>query len=206
MAWLPWLPAIRGEARISILDAWVFTFNKADKQDQISKTSWTDPFGFKSLAMSNFWCSSLGCGLLTTTPDHAGPSYSFPRPQLITQTWWSGQIPLIDTVLLLSLGRVSLTPNGAGWRLVLWKWSRFSAWLRCHMIIISDTLTQNNTMELLYICDLKGEWLDFIDTFSQLLPGLVAGALGLYVLCGVVSNEPNIANRYEIGMKAMLVK
>ena len=74
------------------------------------------------------------------------------------------------------------------------------------MIILSDTLTQNNTMELLYIFDLKGEWLDFIYTFSQLLPGLVAGALGLYVLCGVVSNEPNIANRYEIGMKAMLVK
>ena len=40
-------------------------------------------------------------------------------------------------------------------------------------------------MELLYICDLKGEWLDFIYTFSQLLPGLVAGALGRYVLCGV---------------------
>ena len=32
-------------------------------------------------------------------------------------------------------------------------------------------------MELLYICDLKGEWLDFIHTFSQLLPGLVAGPL-----------------------------
>ena len=40
-------------------------------------------------------------------------------------------------------------------------------------------------MELLYICDLKGEWFDFIYTFSQLLPGLVAGALGQYVLCGV---------------------
>ena len=40
-------------------------------------------------------------------------------------------------------------------------------------------------MELLYICDLKGEWLDFLYIFSQLLPGLVAGALGRYVLCGV---------------------
>ena len=40
-------------------------------------------------------------------------------------------------------------------------------------------------MELLYICDLKGEWLDFIYTFSRLLPGLVAGALGRYALCGV---------------------
>ena len=45
-------------------------------------------------------------------------------------------------------------------------------------------------MELLYICDFKGEWLDFIYTFSQLLPGLVAGALGRYVLCGV-------GNRHE---------
>ena len=41
-------------------------------------------------------------------------------------------------------------------------------------------------MELLYICDLKGEWLDFIYTFPPLLPGLVAGALVRYVLCGVV--------------------
>ena len=41
---------------------------------------------------------------------------------------------------------VSPIPNGAGWRLVLWKWLRFSAWLRCHMIIISDTLTQNNSV------------------------------------------------------------
>ena len=40
-------------------------------------------------------------------------------------------------------------------------------------------------MELLYICDLKGEWLGFIYTFPQLLSGLVAGALGRYVLCGV---------------------
>ena len=40
-------------------------------------------------------------------------------------------------------------------------------------------------MELLYICDLKGKWLDFIYTFPQLLPGLVAGALVRYVLCGV---------------------
>ena len=40
-------------------------------------------------------------------------------------------------------------------------------------------------MDLLYICDLKGEWFDFIYIFSQLLPGLVAGALGRYVLCGV---------------------
>ena len=40
-------------------------------------------------------------------------------------------------------------------------------------------------MALLYICDLKGEWIDFIYTFSQLLPGLVAGALVRYVLCGV---------------------
>ena len=44
-------------------------------------------------------------------------------------------------------------------------------------------------MELLYICDLKGEWFDFIYTFSQLLPGLVAGALGRYVLCGVGFNQ-----------------
>ena len=43
-------------------------------------------------------------------------------------------------------------------------------------------------MELLYICDLKGEWFDFIYIFSQLLPGLVAGALSRYVLCGVVSH------------------
>ena len=41
------------------------------------------------------------------------------------------------------------------------------------------------SVELLYICDLKGEWLGFIYTFSQLLPGLVAGAHGRYVLCGV---------------------
>ena len=41
-------------------------------------------------------------------------------------------------------------------------------------------------MELLYICDLKCEWLDFIYTFPQLLPGLMAGALVRYVLCGVV--------------------
>ena len=41
-------------------------------------------------------------------------------------------------------------------------------------------------MDLLYICDLKGEWLDFIYIFPQLLPGLVAGALDRYVLCGVV--------------------
>ena len=40
-------------------------------------------------------------------------------------------------------------------------------------------------MELLYICDLEGEWVDFIYTFSQLLPGLVAGALVRYVLWGV---------------------
>ena len=40
-------------------------------------------------------------------------------------------------------------------------------------------------MELPYNCDLKGEWFDFIYTFSQLLPGLVAGALVRYVLCGV---------------------
>ena len=53
--------------------------------------------------------------------------------------------------------------------------------------MISDTLTQNNSsMELLYFCDLKGEWLDFIYTFCQQLPGLVAGALVRYVLCGVV--------------------
>ena len=44
-------------------------------------------------------------------------------------------------------------------------------------------------MGLLYICDLKGEWFDFIYIFSQLLPGLVAGALGRYVLCGVVKTE-----------------
>ena len=43
-------------------------------------------------------------------------------------------------------------------------------------------------MELLYICDLKDEWLDFIYTFPQLLPGLVAGALVRYVLCGVDIN------------------
>ena len=46
----------------------------------------------------------------------------------------------------LIAGKGSPTPNGAGWRLVLWKWLRFSAWLRCHMIIISDTLTQNNSV------------------------------------------------------------
>ena len=40
-------------------------------------------------------------------------------------------------------------------------------------------------MKLLYICDLTGEWLDFIYTFSQLLPDLAAEALGRYVLCGV---------------------
>ena len=40
-------------------------------------------------------------------------------------------------------------------------------------------------MELLYICDLKGEWLDFMYTFSRLLPGLVAGGLGRYALCRV---------------------
>ena len=44
-------------------------------------------------------------------------------------------------------------------------------------------------MELLYNCHLKGEWFDFIYTFSQLLPGLEAGALGRYVLCGVVLRE-----------------
>ena len=52
-------------------------------------------------------------------------------------------------------------------------------------------------MELLYICDLKGEWLDFIYTFSQLLQGLVAGALGRYALCGV-------ANSYEHTMSYKL--
>ena len=40
-------------------------------------------------------------------------------------------------------------------------------------------------MESLYICDLKGESLDCIYTFPQLLPGLVTEALGRYVLCGV---------------------
>ena len=44
-------------------------------------------------------------------------------------------------------------------------------------------------MELLYICDLKGEWFDFIYIFSQLLPGLVAGALVRYVLCGVAGGQ-----------------
>ena len=45
------------------------------------------------------------------------------------------------------------------------------------------------SMELLYFCDLKGEWLDFIYTFSQLQPGSLAGALGRYVLCGVGLNS-----------------
>ena len=45
------------------------------------------------------------------------------------------------------------------------------------------------SMELLYICDLKDERLDFIYTSSQLLPGLVAGALVRYVLCGVGITE-----------------
>ena len=49
-------------------------------------------------------------------------------------------------------------------------------------------------MELLYIGDLKDEWLDFIYTFSQLLPGLVAGAPGWYVLCGVVMMYGSCAN------------
>ena len=40
-------------------------------------------------------------------------------------------------------------------------------------------------MELLYICDLKSEWFDFIYILSQLLPGLVTGALGRCALCGV---------------------
>ena len=42
-------------------------------------------------------------------------------------------------------------------------------------------------MGLLYICDLKGGWLDFIYTFCQLLAGFVAGALVQNVLCGVES-------------------
>ena len=45
-------------------------------------------------------------------------------------------------------------------------------------------------MELPYNCDLKGEWFDFIYTFSQLLPGLVAGVLVRYVLCGVALSNP----------------
>ena len=45
-------------------------------------------------------------------------------------------------------------------------------------------------MEVLCICDLKGEWFDFIYIFSQLLPGLVAGALVRYVLCGVDYMQP----------------
>ena len=45
-------------------------------------------------------------------------------------------------------------------------------------------------MELLCICDLKGEWFDFIlKKNSQLLPGLVAGAFVRYVLCGVASSH-----------------
>ena len=54
-------------------------------------------------------------------------------------------------------------------------------------------------MELLYICDLKGEWLDFIYTFPQLLPGLVAGALVRYVLCGVA-----ITNIVSIGCEQVV--
>ena len=45
----------------------------------------------------------------------------------------------------LLLGRMSLIPNGTFWRLILWKWLRFSASLRCHMIIILDILTMNNS-------------------------------------------------------------
>ena len=56
-------------------------------------------------------------------------------------------------------------------------------------------------MELLYICDLKGEWLDFIYTFSQLLPGLVAGALGRYVLCGVAMTEPTMTKFSDANMR-----
>ena len=41
------------------------------------------------------------------------------------------------------------------------------------------------SMELLYIFYLKGEWLDFIYTFCQLLPGLVAGALVRYPYVGI---------------------
>ena len=67
-------------------------------------------------------------------------------------------MPLIDTGLLLSLGRVSPIPNGAGWRLVLWKWLRFSAWPKGHMIIISDTLTQNNYVYGITVYFLLERW------------------------------------------------
>ena len=64
-------------------------------------------------------------------------------------------------------------------------------------------------MELLYICDLKGEWFDFIYTFSQLLPGLVAGAFGRHVLCGVaegqywprVKTQDSISKIYKKGLE-----
>ena len=36
-------------------------------------------------------------------------------------------------------------------------------------------------MELLYICDLKGEWFDFIFTFSQLLSYVVLPLLNVVV-------------------------
>ena len=52
-------------------------------------------------------------------------------------------------------------------------------------------------MELLYICDLKGEWFDFIYTFSQLLPGLVAGVLVRYVFCGVDFSEHTDSNHLQ---------
>ena len=56
----------------------------------------------------------------------------------------------------LSLGRVSLTPNWTLWR-IFWKWLRFSVWLKCHMIIILDTLNQINSVYgiTVYLC-LKG--------------------------------------------------
>ena len=36
---------------------------------------------------------------------------------------------------------------------------------------------------------IKGEWFDFIFTFCELLPGLVTGVLGQYLLCGVDITE-----------------